>query len=241
VLVPLDGHFNAKITIIFSNKIYGSNFIKRHSETVMVWNYQYTDYSLKEINLFCYLLYFRHTFVVSYSPNGCSIDSAASSGLTFVTQRQTDRLRYMCSNSPHLDYCSMHCDSAWNHRCVFLCNFSNLANIRWRNTADFFLDISYFRRCFLLCHSRYCTTLSFVVAFQINIYLSLYICQFICLSIYLSTRIYTAAASVQATACIWVMGVAGLDICPLPQISSRTSTPATTSVIKVSVRVRIYG
>jgi len=29
---------NAKISIYFSNKIYGSNFIKQHSETVMVWN-----------------------------------------------------------------------------------------------------------------------------------------------------------------------------------------------------------
>ena len=28
--------FNAKILIYFSSKIYGSNFIKQHSETVMV-------------------------------------------------------------------------------------------------------------------------------------------------------------------------------------------------------------
>ena len=28
--------FTAKILIYFSNKIYGSNFIKQHSETVMV-------------------------------------------------------------------------------------------------------------------------------------------------------------------------------------------------------------
>jgi len=31
---------NAKISIYFSNKIHGSNFIKQHSETVMVWSYQ---------------------------------------------------------------------------------------------------------------------------------------------------------------------------------------------------------
>ena len=31
---------NAKILIYFSNKIYGRNFIKQHSETVVVWNYQ---------------------------------------------------------------------------------------------------------------------------------------------------------------------------------------------------------
>ena len=29
-----------KYEYTFSNKIYGSNFIKRHSETVTVWNYQ---------------------------------------------------------------------------------------------------------------------------------------------------------------------------------------------------------
>jgi len=34
VLVPWAGH--AKILIYFSNKIYGCNFIKHHSETVMV-------------------------------------------------------------------------------------------------------------------------------------------------------------------------------------------------------------
>jgi len=34
---------SAKILIYFSNKIYGSNFIKRHSETVMVRNYQNAD------------------------------------------------------------------------------------------------------------------------------------------------------------------------------------------------------
>ena len=35
--------FTAKILIYFSNKIYGSNFIKQHSETVMVLNYQNAD------------------------------------------------------------------------------------------------------------------------------------------------------------------------------------------------------
>ena len=41
---------NAKILIYFSNKIYGSNFIKQHSETVMVWNLQSADcsFSLKK-------------------------------------------------------------------------------------------------------------------------------------------------------------------------------------------------
>jgi len=38
---------NAEILIHFSNKICWSNFIKQHSETVMVWNYQNADCSLK--------------------------------------------------------------------------------------------------------------------------------------------------------------------------------------------------
>ena len=37
VLVPWADHFqNAKIQIYFSNEIYGSNFFKQHSETVMI-------------------------------------------------------------------------------------------------------------------------------------------------------------------------------------------------------------
>jgi len=36
------------ILIYFSNKIYRSNFIKQHSETLMVWNYQNADCSLKK-------------------------------------------------------------------------------------------------------------------------------------------------------------------------------------------------
>ena len=34
--------------ICFSIKTYGSNFIKQHSETVMVWNYQNADCSLRK-------------------------------------------------------------------------------------------------------------------------------------------------------------------------------------------------
>jgi len=45
---PLLAIFNAKILTYFSNKIHGRNFIKRHSETVMVWNYQNADCSLRK-------------------------------------------------------------------------------------------------------------------------------------------------------------------------------------------------
>jgi len=34
---------NARIEIYFSNKIYGSNYIKQHSGSGMVWNYQTAD------------------------------------------------------------------------------------------------------------------------------------------------------------------------------------------------------
>jgi len=48
VPVPWAGYSNAKILIYFSNKIYGSNFIKQHSETIMVLNYQNADCSLRK-------------------------------------------------------------------------------------------------------------------------------------------------------------------------------------------------
>jgi len=54
---------NAKIQICFWNKIYGSNFIKQHSETIMVWNYQNADCGLRKKN-YCVIYYhFRHSFV----------------------------------------------------------------------------------------------------------------------------------------------------------------------------------
>jgi len=49
-----------KLLKYFSNKICGSNFVKRHSETVMVWNYQNAGCSLRKKLLWSI---FRHTFV----------------------------------------------------------------------------------------------------------------------------------------------------------------------------------
>jgi len=40
---------NVKMVIYLSNKMYGSNVIKQHSETVIVWNYQNDDCSLIKI------------------------------------------------------------------------------------------------------------------------------------------------------------------------------------------------
>jgi len=48
--------FNAKILIYFSKKIiYGNDFIKQHSKTVLVRNYQNANCSLRE-KILCHLL-----------------------------------------------------------------------------------------------------------------------------------------------------------------------------------------
>jgi len=53
----------AKIFIYFSYKIYGSDFIRQHSETVMDRNYQNIDFSLRK-KFYCFhLLQFSATFV----------------------------------------------------------------------------------------------------------------------------------------------------------------------------------
>ena len=49
---------NAKISIYFSNKIYGSNFIKQHVETVMVWNYQHAHCSLRRNFIASFIIIF---------------------------------------------------------------------------------------------------------------------------------------------------------------------------------------
>ena len=46
------------INIFFANKIYGSNFVEQHSETVMVWNYQNADCSLRKKNLLSFVIIF---------------------------------------------------------------------------------------------------------------------------------------------------------------------------------------
>ena len=70
VPVPWAGYFQCwNINIIFSSKTHGSNFIRQHSETVMVWNLQTADCCLK-INLLCHLLsfsaHFRSLLTVSH-------------------------------------------------------------------------------------------------------------------------------------------------------------------------------
>jgi len=71
----LDWPFSsAKVLIYFSNRIYGSSFIKQPSETVVVWNRQNVDCSLKEINLSCYLLKFSAHFRSLQPPRRCELD-----------------------------------------------------------------------------------------------------------------------------------------------------------------------
>jgi len=54
---------NSEILVYCSNKMYRSNFIKQHSETVVVWNYQNADCSLRK-KCYCVIYYnFRHTFI----------------------------------------------------------------------------------------------------------------------------------------------------------------------------------
>ena len=55
---PAPAISDAKISIFISNKIYGSNFIKQHPETVVVLNYQNADCSLGLITNYCHLLQF---------------------------------------------------------------------------------------------------------------------------------------------------------------------------------------
>ena len=50
--------FNAKLLICFSNKIYWSNFIKQHSGTVIVWNYQNANYSLRKKIIVSFIIIF---------------------------------------------------------------------------------------------------------------------------------------------------------------------------------------
>ena len=44
--------------ILFANKIYENNFVKQHSKTVMVWNYQNTDYNFKNKFIVLFIIIF---------------------------------------------------------------------------------------------------------------------------------------------------------------------------------------
>jgi len=59
VPIPSAGHFQCKkIPTYFSDKIYRSNFIKHHSETVMVWNYPNAECSLRKKIIVSFIIIF---------------------------------------------------------------------------------------------------------------------------------------------------------------------------------------
>ena len=68
---PGQAFSNAEILAYFSYKIYGSNFIKQHSETVMVSNYQNANCRFKKKIVVIYYN-FRHTFVPYVCPGSRS-------------------------------------------------------------------------------------------------------------------------------------------------------------------------
>jgi len=70
---------SAKIFVYFSNKIYGSDFVEQHTETVMVWNYENADCCLRK-KILCQLWLFSAHFRPPY----------------FDTGRRTPPLRVCC-------------------------------------------------------------------------------------------------------------------------------------------------
>ena len=75
---------NAKILIYFSNKIYGSNFIKQHSETVIVWNYQNANCGLRKNVIVSFIIIFG---TLSF-PIDRSIYNVIVRNITYVKLRQ---------------------------------------------------------------------------------------------------------------------------------------------------------
>jgi len=76
VPVPWVAISNAKILIYFSNKICGSNFIKQHSETiVMVWNYQNADCIFKKKIV---------SFIIIFGTLSFPINNSLASDATWV-------------------------------------------------------------------------------------------------------------------------------------------------------------
>ena len=125
-----------KILVYFSNKTYGNNFIKHHSETVMVWSYQNTDCSLRK-KIYCVIYYnFRHTFVPykhteykneslvvtsAYGASPLLVSRASRSAVASFSQLEADRKVLerahrpgstgpVASNSHHHCYCSSDSD-----------------------------------------------------------------------------------------------------------------------------------
>jgi len=95
---------NAEMLIFFSKKICGSNFIKRHSETVMVCNYQNVDCLLRKKN-YCVIYYnFQHTFV-PYEPVFIGVLARLSlsvRSLAYLKNRTSKLHEIFCQRRPLL-------------------------------------------------------------------------------------------------------------------------------------------
>jgi len=68
---------NARMLIYYSNKIHVSNFVKRHSETVVVRNYQNVDCSLREKIIVAFIIIFFCTLLFA-------VGLLASTSLHFI-------------------------------------------------------------------------------------------------------------------------------------------------------------
>ena len=111
VLVPWAGQFQC--WNYFSYKIYGSSFIKQHSETIMVWNFQNADCSLKNkftalfVIIFCTLSFERLANVGSRKQR-------RSSRETLVFRRQW--LYSEIWTARHLQLGAKSSGGSWNRR-----------------------------------------------------------------------------------------------------------------------------
>jgi len=135
--------FNAKIYL--SNKIYGNNFIKQHSETVMVWNYQNSHCSLRK--KYCVIYYnFRDTFL----PNSFVSKTRPLDGSEIIVTRKSSaiasvsllwRLCIQSLNPSHWSlYHSFSPDLIPSHHCY---HFSELPTaFVWNSDRKFCVDVS---------------------------------------------------------------------------------------------------
>jgi len=100
------GHFQCWNINIFSSKIYGSNFIKRHSETVMVWSYQNGDFSFRKKTFYCVIYYnYPQTFVSCQFSSVRKFDVRALFGRKSPCTSVPDHADKLCGStvSPVLD------------------------------------------------------------------------------------------------------------------------------------------
>jgi len=95
-IVPV---LNAKIWIYFSNKIYGNNLTKQHSDTVMVWNYQDADCSLRK-NIVSFIIMSTHFRFLLWWVHVCVFVCVYVCLSARVTTRPIFCTKFVCTFSP---------------------------------------------------------------------------------------------------------------------------------------------